>query len=284
MKADMFTNEARAIQALLILLLMTFGSVAAQGQRAPDEAAVEQIAPRTDDSTKAVQELAIMQAELQTLRSFQDRLLMTVYWALGTVASIAFLLVGFGWFANFRIYERDKDALGRELHTLVDQRLHELKSSLEAQTSEATSDLSASQSQQHEGLRKEIDGRLSEEMKSTKSLISASERNEADCRKDLETEFRRLKVDFLELDRDRCRAEGNLPTALRCSVKILDEAIRMQFDWQVSRALDSISFDLQNLRSKGQTLEAFRRAELIASLDMVHGPNSQLAAKIKEGL
>ena len=45
------------------------------------------------------------------------RLLNTVYCSLGTLANVTALLIGFGWFANFRVYERDKGAMRTELLT-----------------------------------------------------------------------------------------------------------------------------------------------------------------------
>jgi hypothetical protein len=47
------------------------------------------------------------------------RLLNTVYWSLGTLATVTALLIGFGWFANFRVYERDKGAMRTELLTEI---------------------------------------------------------------------------------------------------------------------------------------------------------------------
>ena len=48
---------------------------------------------------------------------FDQRLLTTVFWALGLVATFAVGLAGFSWFSNYRAYERDKASIKEELRT-----------------------------------------------------------------------------------------------------------------------------------------------------------------------
>lgn len=60
-------------------------------------------------------EARILRAQLETARQYDQRLVETVYWGLGTVVTIAIALVGFGAFANLRLYERDKASLREEL-------------------------------------------------------------------------------------------------------------------------------------------------------------------------
>src|SRR6266581_4289412 len=75
--------------------------------------------------------LIALRAQLELMRSFQDSLLSTVYWSLGVLLVIVAVLVGFGWFANFRVYQRDLEGLKRELEVLVAKSLAELKGALE---------------------------------------------------------------------------------------------------------------------------------------------------------
>src|SRR3954464_13979188 len=46
---------------------------------------------------------------------FNDRLLAMVYWCLGTLVGVFVLLVGFNWFTNFRVQQREVAALREEL-------------------------------------------------------------------------------------------------------------------------------------------------------------------------
>ncbi|WP_313442759.1 hypothetical protein [Stenotrophomonas sp.] len=77
-------------------------------------------------SQAAKQEVALLRAQLQYSKDFQDSLLSTVYWALGGTFVLVGLLLGFGWFANFKVYERDKIAMKTELEALIIAKITDL--------------------------------------------------------------------------------------------------------------------------------------------------------------
>jgi SMC interacting uncharacterized protein involved in chromosome segregation len=54
----------------------------------------------------------------KALNEFQNSVLSTVYWSLGFLGSITALLVGFGWWSNFRIHDKDKESLRNEILSL----------------------------------------------------------------------------------------------------------------------------------------------------------------------
>ena len=94
------------------MLLVVFAGSSALGQALPLKT------PSTSQERNQQQELKnqndMLRAQLEVMKQYDQRLLNTVYWALGTLAAVAAALVGFGWFANFRVYERDKNALAQE--------------------------------------------------------------------------------------------------------------------------------------------------------------------------
>lgn len=59
--------------------------------------------------------VAQLRTQIDVMERYNDQLLATVYWSLGVLVTIAGVLIGFGWFANFRIYQRDKASLSAEL-------------------------------------------------------------------------------------------------------------------------------------------------------------------------
>lgn len=59
--------------------------------------------------------MRVSQTQIATMKEYHSSLLDTVYWALGTVATVAVLLVGFGWFANFKFHEAEKQRLKEDL-------------------------------------------------------------------------------------------------------------------------------------------------------------------------
>ena len=59
--------------------------------------------------------LQAFQAEIQVMKDFTQHILSTVYFALGTVVIVLISMMGFSWYQNFRVYERDKESLRQNL-------------------------------------------------------------------------------------------------------------------------------------------------------------------------
>ncbi|MCZ2120631.1 MAG: hypothetical protein LC108_00025 [Anaerolineales bacterium] len=64
-------------------------------------------------------EVVVLRAQLEIMQQYNQQILATVYWALGIIAGLAVLLVGFGWFVNFRVYERDKSTMQDDLRYFI---------------------------------------------------------------------------------------------------------------------------------------------------------------------
>jgi hypothetical protein len=56
-----------------------------------------------------------LQAEVQVMKEFTQHILATVYFALGAVIVVLIAMIGFGWYQNFRVFERDKEVLRHSL-------------------------------------------------------------------------------------------------------------------------------------------------------------------------
>lgn len=70
-------------------------------------------------------EVEVLRAQLDATREYQQELLQTVYWSLGTVLAVAVILVGYNWFVGFQTSERDKAALRSEMESFVRQHVDE---------------------------------------------------------------------------------------------------------------------------------------------------------------
>jgi hypothetical protein len=103
----------------LLLSVAFFGLlVLAVGESYGFAESLEASALATSPSSATVlseQRLETMANRLESLEKFQSAVLSTVYWSLGTVGSLTAILLGFGWFTNLRLYERDKEILREQV-------------------------------------------------------------------------------------------------------------------------------------------------------------------------
>jgi hypothetical protein len=76
-------------------------------------------------------EVVILKSQLQTMHDYDRDFLTIILSALGIVGAVAVLLVGYSWFTNIRIYERDKSALTQELEGKLESKFSNLKNALE---------------------------------------------------------------------------------------------------------------------------------------------------------
>lgn len=123
------------IIALLVILMIpaldTFAQDVTNQSPSPSPAATAS-APSVQESPKETKEtreteVAALRAQLELSRQFHESILDTVYWALGGTFVLVGLLLGFGWFANFKVYERDKAAMKAELEALLLKKFVELE-------------------------------------------------------------------------------------------------------------------------------------------------------------
>lgn len=112
--------------ALAVALTVTHSPLVGQSGRgarpSPNAGLAQQALVANADSTELVAartEIMVLESQVKLIREYQGSLLDTVYWALGGVLFVVSLISGFGWFANFKVYERDKESLRAELRALA---------------------------------------------------------------------------------------------------------------------------------------------------------------------
>src|SRR5437773_302723 len=95
-------------RVILLSALLTAALLQGSPSRVPPQAVTSP--PVNRDSV-----LVALRAQISIMERSEDRLLSTVLWSLGAIAGLGLLLLGFSWFLNFKVYERDKSLMRDEL-------------------------------------------------------------------------------------------------------------------------------------------------------------------------
>lgn len=74
-----------------------------------------------------------------------DKILQTVYWALGTVIFVLLAMIGLGWYTNFRIYKNDLASIRMELKQWVHEQVGAVSGVLEEKSEKLRKELTAKQ-------------------------------------------------------------------------------------------------------------------------------------------
>lgn len=98
---------------------ITFDSLGAT-QKTNDVAQVAAVAVDKPPSPVEV-EVLLLKEQNKILLDHQANLLAVITWSLGSIVTVGVLLVGFGWWANFKFHEGDKTELRRELNATISE-------------------------------------------------------------------------------------------------------------------------------------------------------------------
>ena len=103
-------------------------------------------------SPMATDEKEFLRGQLAEMRDYDQRLLATVYWSLGGVFLVIVVIAGLNWFANYRIYERERESLRNEINLQV----RILQSELEQRFLKLSESLVAAGQKQNDELRHQL--------------------------------------------------------------------------------------------------------------------------------
>lgn len=167
----------------------------------------------------------VLRAQLELMQRYDEKLLLTVYWALGGVVAITVLLVGFGWFANFRIYDKDKRLLEHVLQAAQQEALNKIRQDFLDEFKELKNQLNLIVSSGIKPLKDELNDKF----------------------QDLRQNILNLEYKLRETEAEQWMKQGVAVNAVRAYCDLIDLALSMQTEWRVSEALDKMHFALKNI-------------------------------------
>jgi hypothetical protein len=238
---DMRTAALRTITYIALSLALSYPlpAQAALPQSVRPPAARDTLAERQRELDSAT--ISLLRAQNALMREYDQRLLATVYWSLGGVTVLVGLLVGFSWFTNFRVYERDKLLLRQEIAAGLRDDLAKLKEEAaeNAKRTEVALTKIATQA------ATAVDARL----KAAQQI--------------LETKITALELEMAEQQAEEWRQRKVYTNEIRSTLSMIQLAKKLSRPFMVSRALDR----LQESFRAGARPDADLAAQVVTALD-----------------
>lgn len=214
----------------------------------------------------AKQQIKLLEMQLSEVRSFQDSILTTVHWALAGVFVLVGLLLGVGWFANFKIYDRDKDSLKAE----VQSNASKLSSDLSAQLMRSTADLEQMLQSRFETEKEVI-------YKSFKSITDDSLKSVVASVNVLTNKFDRMELTRLRKEMNETQSHS---TALTRALYLFEFCFDRKIEHEVPNI---VNFIIKNLDAGGK-FTAREITELNALIDKLPEHYKVLTDKVRTKL
>ncbi len=247
---------ARTVVACVLALCIISLDVPVVVQSSTPTPTPEVLPPTSDAPTSSSSEsqpdseAAILRAQLDVMRQYDERLLQTVYWALGTALALVVFAASAGWYVNVRLYEREKEALRSELHLALETKIRDISESVQQDVQEAQTSLDDALTDMGKDLREQTNRRFQEIEKLAREAGKAA----ADT---LQAQFKQMQHDMMYMenttlrrDAETWRERGVHTNELRAYIRSLSLATQlMEFssanEWLVARALEGIQGALE---------------------------------------
>jgi hypothetical protein len=140
-----------------------------------------------DSSVPDLESLAVLVAQMEVVKSYQDTFVSIVLWSLGSVLAMALGLAAFNWYSSRVIYERDIQALRHENQAVV----RVIEAELKGEFSEFFQSLEKSLSSSVDAMEKDVEGRLNGSLNSQSLKIESLKKRIVD----LEFEVTKIKAE-----------------------------------------------------------------------------------------
>ncbi len=184
---------------------------------------------------------------LQLTGQLDQRLLTTVYWCLGTLVTVFLVLIGYNWFVNFRVHERDFRELKNDISTGLNAAVVKIELEAKAGAEEAKAQV----------------------RKSAETYVDSKMYDIARAVDRLGGHVAELQGESMDRQVDMWLDQKVFTNALRLHVKYLRHLQRQGVDWRVQRGLDKLEKILRTMirERPGRRPEADDIADLSRFLD-----------------
>ncbi|MBB4634800.1 hypothetical protein [Longimicrobium terrae] len=265
---------------IALLLYFLVGCPAAGSGQASSTTRARTATTQRDTGQPGIRALAstdslvlLQRKEIEILREYDESLLNTVYWALGGVFTLAAVLLASGWWVNFRLYERDKNAIREEMLVAVRQEVRALDTGLREearrQQDQFTEELRFLRTQVQEALPAlRDDVRKEAELAATFALNPIARKLN-----NLDHEFTGLKIDLLEEEVESLRKRGPTLAVQKC-IEWLHLSIRHGNPFNVEAALQVL---IALVEGGGE----FFRSELREAIEVVRRTDDESPLKAR---
>ncbi len=225
--------------------------------------------PRALETSEQDKLIVELKAQNELLKDYQQHLLETVYFSLGGLGVLVSLLLGYSWFTNFKIYERDKASLVNDLTAEVSKQII-------LKTTQINENISINQSAYDEKINKYFQ-ELSEV--SNKNIAKQADQIKSDVIK-IKHGLLILEHTVVKAELDKWMASKVYINATRCALKLIDIGLEVGFDFYVSDGLDQLNKTVSLSNSLGADLVS----EITSTLDKMPAAHAAMSAKIKSRL
>jgi len=214
-------------------------------------------------------ETALLRAMLTAEREHNSALLGAVYWSLGGTATIALALLGFGWFVNFRVYERDKEALSKALSAELNAALFHSRDTLAARQRELEAQHTQWQQDTEQALRQRVASAADER------FDRVTRTSETHARR-----FDELRLDHLLLKAETLQAAGRVGNSFTAYCDAARLAERLVLPHMVNQVLGALDKQVRSMKG----VYASDINKLTSFLDKLEGADRTLIERLADAL
>lgn len=171
-------------------------------------------------------QVEVLKAQVEVMKSYQDKFLSTVYWSLGGVFGIVVLLVGYNWFTNFKNQEKEEKYFKDLISINLSSAKTELLDALNTEKSVLETSIMDRLNQNTDNKLREIQRNISK----------------------IDSEHQKLLIEIFELQYDKWCGKENDLLMIRMSIKLLKQAKKLNYSYRISLYLEGLVSNLKNIQ------------------------------------